>query len=133
MCDSHSEEQKCFCSTNMGVSTEIYHTKIGRFVVKYKEMYMIIKSEDWTESKIWFLRLLVLVVTDGMRMNPDPQVKHVKTEEFYIYGKWWFHKIELMMADKQIKIWKFGKQIESENWQIGLAKNLTKSTREYYE
>jgi hypothetical protein len=45
----------------------------------------VIKSEEeGNESRIWFLRFLVLTATARLKTNPDPKVENVKIQEFYI-------------------------------------------------
>jgi hypothetical protein len=68
-------------NTSTGISIKSYHAKIGTFVARNKEKYMMAKSEeDCAGSQIWFLRLVIMVLS-GL------PVKQGKTDQILVHVK----------------------------------------------
>jgi hypothetical protein len=72
----------------MGVGTETYRTRIGRFAVNKEDGRLAGKREkNGSENKVWCLGLVatVLLVIGGVLLNRGPQVELSKIVEIISY------------------------------------------------
>jgi hypothetical protein len=78
------------CSTaSVGVGTETYRARTGRFVAKLNKGPEGKREQSASESKLWFGGpvIMVLLVTGGFELNPGQQVEITEINQITSYVK----------------------------------------------